>query len=150
MFVKGVGDLQPTDEYSDNHIIIAVIHQGHLALEITDVMFEALLGLYLDREEVIVVLLRLHPGSILVIECLPHLFETSEYVPRERVKTVIGGDFETGCKHATQNEVIVRVYCHLVLVLPEVHGINCPRVALEARHHELFREAVRGDFLREW
>ena len=39
---------------------------------------------------------------------------------------------------------------HLVLVLPEaLDVIGRPRVALEARHYELFGEAVRGDFLRE-
>ena len=48
MFVEGVGDLQPTNEYSGSHIVIAVIHKGHLALKITDKMFEALSGLYLD------------------------------------------------------------------------------------------------------
>jgi len=96
MFVKGVGDLQPTDECSDNHIIIVVIHQGHLALKITDVMFEALSRLHLDREEVIVVLLKLLSGSVLVIESLLHLFETPERVPRERVEPVIGDTFETG------------------------------------------------------
>jgi len=31
-FVEGVGDLQPTDERSGNHIVIAIIHLGHLAL----------------------------------------------------------------------------------------------------------------------
>jgi len=57
VFVKGVGDLQPTYERSGNHVIIAVTNQGHFALEITDVMFEALSGLYLDRKNVIDVFL---------------------------------------------------------------------------------------------
>ena len=39
-------------------------------------MFEALSELHFDREEVIVVLLKLLSGSILVIESLLHLFET--------------------------------------------------------------------------
>ena len=45
----------------------------------------------------------------------------------------------------------MRVDRYLVLVLPELlDGIGPPRVALEARHNELFGGAVRGDFLREW
>jgi len=75
VFVKIVGDLQPAGERNSNHIIIAVIHQGHLALEIIDIMFEVLSGLHLNRDEVIVVLLKLPSGSILVIESLLHLFE---------------------------------------------------------------------------
>jgi len=39
-------------------------------------MFEALFGLHLIREEVIVVLRKLLSGSVLVIEGLLHLFET--------------------------------------------------------------------------
>ena len=46
----GVGDLQPTDERSSNHIVIAVIHQGYFALELTCIIFEALSRLHLDRE----------------------------------------------------------------------------------------------------
>jgi len=72
-------------------------------------------------------------------------------VPRERVEPVVSGAFETGWEHATQEEVIVRVDRHLVLVLPEVlDEIGDPRVALEDWHYELFGDAVRGDFLREW
>ena len=45
----------------------------------------------------------------------------------------------------TPEEVSVRVDRHLVLALPEVlDGIAHPRVALEARHYELFGEAMRG------
>jgi len=40
-------------------------------------MFEALFEFHLDREEVIVVLLKLLSGSVLVIESLLHLFENS-------------------------------------------------------------------------
>jgi len=71
-------DLQLTDEHNDSHIIIEVIHQGHLTLKITDEIFEALSGLHLDYEEVIVILLRPPSESVLVIESLFHLFETLE------------------------------------------------------------------------
>ena len=59
VFVERVRDLQPTDEYSGSHIIIAIIYQSHLALEITNLMFEALSGRHLDKEEVITILLKL-------------------------------------------------------------------------------------------
>jgi len=49
VFVKRVEDLQSTDECSGNHIVVTVIHQGHLALEITSY-------------------LRLTPGFILVVK----------------------------------------------------------------------------------
>ena len=82
MFVERVRDLQYTDE-CNNHLIIAVIHQHHLALEITDVMFEVLSGLHLDREEVIPILLKLPLESVLVIEGILHLFETLECLRRD-------------------------------------------------------------------
>ena len=89
----GVRDLQPTNKRSGNHVIVAIIHQGHMVLKITDVMFEALSGLHLHHGEVIV--LKLLSGSILVIESMFYLFETPERVPRERVKPVVGDVFET-------------------------------------------------------
>jgi len=68
-------------------------------------------------------------------------------VSRERAEPIVGDAFKTGWEHTIQ-EVIVRVDRHLVLVLPEVlDGIDRLRVALEAWHYELFRKAVRGDFL---
>ena len=57
VFVEGVRDLQPTDERSDSHIVIAVIHQSYLALEITDILLEALPRFHLDGEEVVAILL---------------------------------------------------------------------------------------------
>jgi len=78
VFVKGMRDLQPTDEHNGSHIVIEVIHQGNFDFEITDKIFEALSGCHLDGEEVIVILLRPQSGSVLVIESLFHLFETLE------------------------------------------------------------------------
>jgi len=147
----GVGGLQPADERRGSHSVIAIIHQGHQALEITNVMFEALFELHFDCKEVIDVLLKLPSGSVLVIEDLPHLFKAPEQIPRERVEPIVGGTFATGWKHVTQEEVIVRVDSHLVLVLPEMlDGVSGSIVALEARYYELLRETVRGGFLREW
>ena len=80
VFVE-VRDLQPTNERSGSYIVIAVIHQGHSALKITDVMFETLSELHLDRE-VINVLFELSSGSELVIKTLLHFFETSGCLER--------------------------------------------------------------------
>ena len=60
-----------------HYVVPAVIHQGYLALKISDLVFEAIFGFPLDCEEV-VVLLELPSGSILVIESLLHLFEVLE------------------------------------------------------------------------
>jgi len=78
MFLEIVGDLQPTDEHDDSHAVIAIIHQSHLALEITDILLEALPRLHFDGDEVVVVLLELPSGSVLVVEDLLHLFEALE------------------------------------------------------------------------
>ena len=78
MLIEGVGDLQLTDEHGGSHIDIAVMHQCYLALKITNIVFEAISGLHLDCEEVVVILLELPSGSILVIESLLQLFEAPE------------------------------------------------------------------------
>jgi len=144
----GFEDLQPTDECNGSHVVIAIIHQGYMALETIDVMFEALSSLHLDHEEVIDVLLELPLGGILVIEGLLYLFETLERVPQEIVEPIIGGAFEIGWKHTAQEEVIVKVDCHLVLIPPEVlDGIGRPKVSLEIQYYELLGKVVRGDFL---
>ena len=78
MLVEGVGALQPTDECCSSHVIIAFIHRGHLALKITDTVFETLPGLHLDYEEVIVIFLLLSLGSVLMVESLLHLFKALE------------------------------------------------------------------------
>ena len=78
MLLEGMGDLQPTDERYDSYILIAVIYQGHFTLEVNDIVLEAIFGLHLDNEEVIVVLPKLMPRSVLVVKDLPHLFEVSE------------------------------------------------------------------------
>jgi len=57
MLVKGVGDLQPTDERDGSHVVIAVIHHRHLALKIIEILLEALLRLYINVEEVVDVFL---------------------------------------------------------------------------------------------
>ena len=72
------GSLSFLSVNSDSHVVIAVIHKDHLALKITNILFEALSRIHLDREKVINVLLKLLSGSILVIESMLHLFEVLE------------------------------------------------------------------------
>ena len=103
-----------------------------MALKITDIVFEALSGLYLDCEEVVDVLLELSLESTLVIESMLHLFEAPESLSRECIEPFIGSALETKWEHATQEQLVIRVDCHLVLVLPEIlDGIGRPRVVLE-------------------
>ena len=78
LLVEKVGKLHPTNECSSNHVVIALIHQVHLALEIIDIVFEVFSELHLNHEEMIDVLLELSSRSILVIESLLHLFEALE------------------------------------------------------------------------
>jgi len=78
VLIEGEGDLQPTDECYGSHVIVAVTHQGHLALKITDIVLESLSRLHLDYEEVIIVFLQLSSGSVLVVEGLLHLFKALE------------------------------------------------------------------------
>ena len=54
LFIEGVCDLQPTNERG--HVVIAVIHQNHLALKITDIVFETLFKIHLECEEVVALL----------------------------------------------------------------------------------------------
>ena len=132
MLVERIGDLQPLDERRDGHVVIAVIHQGHLALEITDIVLKILPRLHPDSEEVIAVFLQLRPRSVLVVKDLLHLSEESERLPQERVEPFIGSAFETEGEHTTQEEVVMRVNHHLILVLSEVlDRIGRPRVVFE-------------------
>jgi len=85
VFIEGVGDMQLTDERCRRDVFDAVIYQSHLALDITDIVLEALPRLHLDGEEVIVVLLEFVMGSKLIIEGLPHLLEVSKRVAQNRI-----------------------------------------------------------------
>ena len=72
---------------------------------------------------------------------------------REQVESVVGSTFETGGEHATEKKVVVRVDCHLILVLPEVmDGINHSGIVFEARIAicELLQEAAKSDLFRKW
>ena len=86
-----------------------------------------------------------------MVECLLHLLEASERLSRKRIESVIGSALETEREHMAQEQVIMRVNRHLVLVLMNVlDGVSCSRVAFKARHHELFHEVVKSDLFEEW
>jgi len=83
-----------------------------------------------------------------VLEDLLHLLKASERLSWECVEPVVGSTIQTGWEHMTQEQVVVRVDCYLVLVLTDVlDGVSHSRVALEAQHHKLLWEAVRSGFL---
>ena len=55
MFVEGTGDLQPTDEGGYDYVFIAAVYQGHLALEVINVVLQTLPSFQLYNKEVVVV-----------------------------------------------------------------------------------------------
>jgi len=59
LHLKGMAVLQPTDEHDSSDVIATVIHQRQLALEITDIAFEAFFLLHTNGEKVVVVLFKL-------------------------------------------------------------------------------------------
>ena len=70
-------------------------------------------------------------------------------MPRERVEPIEGDSFEAGWKHTAQEEIIVGVNNHLVLVLLKMlDRVGRSGISFEAWHYEFLREAVRDDFLR--
>ena len=67
-----------------------------------------------------------------MVESLLHLFEAMERMPRKRVEPVVGGVFEIGGEHVTQEEIIMRIDRHLVLILLEMlDGIGHSGVVFE-------------------
>jgi len=67
--------LQPTNEGGGSYILATVVYQGHLALEVVDVVLQALPGLHLNREEMVTVPLKFSPRSKLVVECVGHVMK---------------------------------------------------------------------------
>ena len=63
MFIEWVGDLQPTDEGGNDYILVTVVYQGHLILDVVDVILQTLPRFHLDGEEMIVVSLKFSPRS---------------------------------------------------------------------------------------
>ena len=64
-------------------VFIAVVHQSHQALKIVDVTLQALPWLNSDREEMVVVPLKISPRSELIIEGVSYIIESLKRVLRE-------------------------------------------------------------------
>ena len=89
--------LAPTDEDSDGFSLIAAVYQGHLTMEVVNVVLQTLPSFHLDCEKVVVVPLEFSPRSKLAVKCMV-----------------------TSWKCSVEKEVVVGVDCHLVLVLAEM------------------------------
>ena len=63
---------------------------------------------------------------------------------------MISDTLESGREHPTEEEVIVRIDCHLVLKLAKMkEGVGGSRVMVEGGHHKL-QKTECGDFVRQW
>ena len=56
----------------------------------------------------------------MVVERMLDLFEATKILSQEYIEPIIGSTLETRWEHITQEQVIMRVDCHLVLILTEV------------------------------
>ena len=95
-------------------------------MKITNILFETLPGLHTDGKEAIVFLPRLPSGSILVVESLHHLPKVLKRLSLERIEPVVGSVHETGWEYTSQENVVIRVNRHPVMVLAEMlDGVDC-------------------------
>ena len=107
-------------------------------------MLEALLGLHLDDKEVLAILFEFAIGRELIVEGSPHLLEVSKRVARKRVETVGDDPLKAGRENSTNEEVIMRIDRHLIMVvLKMLDGAGRAGVEVKAQHHELHWETVR-------
>ena len=70
--------MQPTNEGGGSYVLATVVYRGHLALEVVDVVLQALPGRHLNREEMVIVPLKFSPRSKLVVEYVSHVMKVSE------------------------------------------------------------------------
>ena len=75
-----MGNLQLTDERYGGNVFIAIIHQRHLALEVTDVVLQILPWLHPHCEEMVTISLELSSRSELVVKDVSYTFKVSEGV----------------------------------------------------------------------
>ena len=78
MFVQGVRDLQPADEYEYRDILTAVRELCELDFEIANIGFEAVALPHLDGEKMVVVPLSFLTGCVLGEKHFGHLFEVAK------------------------------------------------------------------------
>ena len=87
----------------------------------------------------------------MIVEGLSYLFDVPERVARKRVEPVIGDPLEIGGKHPAHKEVIVRIDCHLILVVSKMlDGVSHIGVKVEIQHHKGhdFRQEREAGILR--
>ena len=96
MFAEGVGDLQPTDEGGSGYVLIAIVHEIHLALKVINIALQTLSNFHLDCEEVVVVPLEFSSRNKLIVECVGYFMKVSGRFPQERVKLVVGDFLDAG------------------------------------------------------
>jgi len=110
MFVEGVGDLQPLMKaVTATSSLQLYTRQGHLTLEIINIVLHALPGFHLDCEKVVVFPLEFSPRSKLIVKCIGYFMKILERIPRERIKPVVGDPLEAGRECSTEKEVIVSI-----------------------------------------
>jgi len=83
-----MGDLQPADECECTYILTTVANLSKLALKVVDVGLEAITMPYLNREELIVVLLGLPVRGILSEKHFGYLLEVVKGIGRQRVEPI--------------------------------------------------------------
>ena len=88
--------MQPTDEGSSGYVLIAIVHQIHLALKVINVALQTLPSFHIDCEEVVVVPLEFSSRNKLIVECVGYFMKVSGIFPQERVKLVVGDFLDAG------------------------------------------------------
>ena len=48
MFVEGIGNLQPINEGNGGYVLVAIVYQGHLTLEVGNIVLQTLPNFHLD------------------------------------------------------------------------------------------------------
>ena len=80
ILVERVGDLQPTDKRCGGNVFVEIVHQHQLALEVADVIFQALPWFHFHCEEMVIILLKLPSNRELVVKGISYIFKGSERV----------------------------------------------------------------------
>ena len=77
-----------------DNVFIAIVHQRHLALEVTDVVFQAFPWFHFHYKEIVFILLELNQRSKLVAEGVCYIFKATEGVLWERVELMVSDSLE--------------------------------------------------------
>ena len=94
MFVQGLRNLQPTDEYECRDILTAERNFGQLALAVADIALEAIALPHFDSEKVVIVLLGLPTRGVLSEKYFSYLLEIMKEMWQKRVEAIRGHAFQ--------------------------------------------------------